>query len=457
MDGSGRVGTFLEGLDSEVADCVLDRSLWAGYEWDWTRRWHGRVGAVVRPRTVDQVVALVRTARDHQVALVPRGGGTGLVGGCVPTGDGDQVVVDMALFRSIEIDPVGSVALVGAGTTLGELNAAARRWDLRFAVDIASRDSATLGGMVCTNAGGLHMLRYGDTASSVLGLQMVTGAGEVLEHTLGLAKDNTGLRWHQLVAGSEGCLGLVCAVQVALVPVIAASAHCWFPVDDAGQAVEIAVRARQVPSVSAVEYVHGDGTGLVARLVGRRPPTPGAAVVVEASSAAAGDDLVGELAVLAAHLGMHDRALVADGSRGAELWQWRERHTEAVAAVGVAAKCDVAVPLTRWAELHDQVPGVLADIDERLWAIRFGHVADGNLHVNVLARDGTEVGAQVDDAIWELAVSLGGTVSAEHGIGVAKAPWLGLVRSHEELGVFERTRRAFDPDGIMVPHLWRTG
>jgi FAD/FMN-containing dehydrogenase len=198
--------------------CVLDPSLHAGFEVDWTGRWHGRAAAVLRPRGTDAVRQMVLAARHHGVALVPRGGGTGLVGGAVPTATGDQVVLDMSALQHLELDPVAATAVVGAGVTLEQLNDAARPHGLRFAVDIGSRGSATVVGMVCTNAGGLRMLRLGDTSSQLLGVEMVTGAGELVSQMRGLTKDNVGLRWHKLVAGSEGSLGVVCAVVVAMNP-----------------------------------------------------------------------------------------------------------------------------------------------------------------------------------------------------------------------------------------------
>jgi FAD/FMN-containing dehydrogenase len=432
------------------ADSVLTGDTIAAYERDWTGRWTGAARAVVRPRTAAEAATLVQLARHYGVALVPRGGGTGLVGGAVPSPDATDIMVCTTRMREIAIDPVAGTAVVGAGVTLAELNSAAAPYGLRFAVDLGSRDSATLAGMIATNAGGLRMLRWGDTAAQLLGIEVVTGHGDILTHLRGLTKDNVGLRWHQLLAGSEGTLGIICRAVVRLVPIPAAVAWAWFPVADAAAAVAVASIARRQAHTSAVEYVHPDGIALVAALSNRTPPTTGPAVIVEAAA----DDPVAALAALAGILDADD-AVLADGPSGRELWAWRDRHTEAIATAGIPAKCDVAVPLRHWAAFHDAVPAALADIDPALYPIRFGHIADGNVHVNILRHDRHPPQPEADDAIWRLAASFGGTISAEHGIGIAKAPWLNLSRTPAELVAIERLRRSWDPDNICSPRTAR--
>jgi FAD/FMN-containing dehydrogenase len=435
-------------------DAVLTGDTITAYERDWTGRWTGAARAVVRPRDADETATLVRLAAAHGVALVARGGGTGLVGAAVPSAAGTDVMVCTSRMRDVVVDPVAATALVGAGVTLAELNRHAAEHNLRFAVDLGSRDSATIGGMIATNAGGLRMLRWGDVAAQLLGVEVVTGTGDTLSHLRGLTKDNVGLRWHQMLPGSEGTLGIICRAVVRLVPVPTNVAWAWFPVSNAAGAVAVAAAARRLSATSAVEYVHPDGLALVAALTGRRPPTPGPAVIVEASTDAHAGDPLSALAALADDLDAGD-ALVADGPAGRELWAWRDRHTEAIATAGIPAKCDTAVPLASWAAFHDAVPAVLAGLDPALYPIRFGHIADGNLHVNILRRDGLAPDPSADDAIWNLAASFGGTVSAEHGIGIAKAPWLPLVRTPAELAAIERVRRAWDPQNILSPRTAR--
>jgi len=446
-----RNGAFLDDVAGALgADAVLVGDVITAYEQDWTGRWSGRARAVVRPRDAGQTAEVVRLARRHGVALVARGGGTGLVGAAVPSQDGTDVMVCTSRMRQIEIDPLAATALVGAGVTLAELNHAAAPHGLRFAVDSGSRDSATIGGMLATNAGGLRMLRGGDSAAQLLGAEAVNGRGDVLSQLRGLTKDNVGIRWPQLLAGSEGTLGVICRAVVRLVSLPHDVAWAWFPVDDAAGAVTVASAARRCPDVSAVEYVHPDGLALVASLRGRSAPSDGPAVIVEAT----GEDPFTTLAALATELGADD-AVVADGPSGRELWAWRDRHTESIATAGIPAKCDVAVPLRNWAAFHDAIPQALADIDPQLYAVRFGHIADGNVHVNVLRRDREAPQPEADDAVWRLAASFGGTISAEHGIGIAKAPWLELVRTPAELVALEQLRRAWDPDDILSPRTAR--
>ena len=426
------------------ADAVLTGDTIVAYEQDWTGRWSGSARAVVRPRNAADASALVRLALRHGVVLIPRGGGTGLVGGAVPSPESTDVMVCTSRMRELDIDPVAGTAVVGSGVTLAELNNAASLHGLRFAVDIGSRDSATIGGMIATNAGGLRMLRWGDTAAQLLGIEIVNGHGEILAHMRGLTKDNVGLRWHQLFPGSEGTLGVICRAVVRLVPIPQAVAWAWFPVADAAAAVVVASTARRQAHTSAIEYVHPDGISLVSALTGRTPPTKGPAVIVESST----EDPLAALLALAEALDASD-AVIADGPSGRELWAWRDRHTEAIATAGIPAKCDVAVPLRHWAAFHDAVPSALAAIDPELYPIRFGHIADGNVHVNILRHDRCAPQPEADDAIWRLATSFGGTISAEHGIGIAKAPWLSLSRTPAELVAIEQLRRAWDPGNIL--------
>lgn len=451
----GRLDRFASDVRSAVGapHYVTDPDVLAVYEQDWTGRWHGKAAAAARPATTAQVAAVVRAARRHGVAVAVRGGGTGLVGGAVPTADGSMAVLSTERLKGVTVDPLSATADVWAGTTLQELNDAARPHGLMFAVDLGSRGSCTLGGMVATNAGGLRVLRWGDTSHQVIGVEAVDGHGDILTHTQGLLKDNTGVRWHSILAGSEGTLAVLCRLVVRLVPVPERRAYAWFPVTSADEAVTVAAAARRDGAVSAVEYVEARGVNLVIAVTGRTPPTRTAAVIVEASTGAGGSP-ADALAVLAARVGADD-ALCADGPGAAEMWEWRDRHTESISTVGVPAKCDVGLPLNRWAEFHDRVPDALNTVDQRLWCVRFGHVADGNLHVNVLMDDGSPPPPDADDAVWQLAAELGGSVSAEHGIGVAKAKWLPLSRTPAELVAVERIRGSWDPGNVLSPHLLR--
>lgn len=444
--------SVLESLEETVGEAhVLRGDMLSSYNSDWTGRWQGAALTVVRPGNVRELSTVMSIASTSRTSVVPRGGGTGLVGGAVPTGDGTQIVIDMTRFTDISLDHVAGTARVGAGVTLTELNAAASEFGLRFAVDLGSRDSCTIGGMISTNAGGLRMMSSGDTASQVMGVTMVTGDGTVVERMRGLAKDNVGVRWFQLAAGAEGTLGVVASAVVKLVPLPRDVAYGWFPVTDPAWAMLVASKARLHAAVTAIEYVHRDGLTLVSDLVGRTPPSSYDAVIIETASA----DPMNALIQIALELGADD-ALLADGTQGADLWAWRDCHTEAIALAGTPAKCDVAVPLSRWAEFHDAVPAALAAVRSDLRAVRFGHIADGNLHVNVLTGSGAPPPAEADDAVWRCAAEHGGTISAEHGIGVAKAPWLHLVRDEAEHRLIESLRSSFDPADICAPQIARS-
>jgi FAD/FMN-containing dehydrogenase len=440
---------FIERVSEAGITPVLPDDAPIGYKTDWTGRWRGEPRAVLRPRDTREVADVLKIAYETLTPIVTRGGGTGLVGAGVPSEAGDEVVLSCEMIKGVSINPHSRTAEVGAGVTLSELNEAAYEHNLMFAVDIGSRDSATIGGMISTNAGGLRMMKWGDTRSQVLGLEVVTGRGETLRDMRPLVKNNLTLRWTQLVCGSEGTMGVVCRAVVKLVERPRERLYAWIPVLDAAEGVSLASQIARVGRASAVEYVHEEGVALVRELLKREPPAGGSALIVEVC----GDDTEHDMGLILSKIKRED-ALVGEGVTGKQIWEWRDRHTEAIAARGVAVKCDTSIPLERWAEFHDSVPQMLADLSDDLYCVRFGHIADGNLHVNVLSKSGV-AGVEVDDAVWRLVVSHGGSISAEHGVGVAKAKWLNLMLNETEIRNIEHMRKSWDPAGVLNPRTAR--
>ena len=431
--------------------CLTDAALRASYETDWTRRFSGRARCVVRPASVEEVAAVLRTCSAAAVGVVPQGGNTGLVGGSVPRG-GEVVLSTLRLREIGAVDAEAGELTAGAGATLGAAQAAARAsgWDV--GVDLGARDSATIGGMVATNAGGVHVLRHGPMRRQLLGFEAVLADGRVIRRLPGMSKDNTGFDLGGLLAGSEGTLAVITAVRLRLVPRLARRTVAVAGFGSAAETVAAASRLRrEVASVMALELFTDAGLDIVLRHSGASPPfarTPLYLLVEAGSDEADPTDAVLE-ALVRAGVAEAAVAVASDEAGRARLWDLRERHTEAVNAEGVPHKLDVSVPAARYAELVERAPLVVAAADPDARTIVYGHVGDGNVHVNVLGPAPQD--ESVDDAVLGLVLELGGSVSAEHGIGVAKVAWLVRDRGPESVAAMRAIKQAWDPTGILNP------
>ena len=424
---------------------VLTGDATAGYAVDWTGRFRGDPPAVVRPRDTAQVAAVLALCSGAGVPVVPQGGNTGLVGGGVPR-HGEVVLSLARLDRLGEPDLEAAQVTAGAGVTLSQAGAAAPGYDL--GVLIASRDSATVGGAVATNAGGLRVLRYGPMRAQLRGIEAVLSDGTVVSHLSGLVKDNTGYDYPSLLAGSEGTLAVITQARLRLVPRPRSpvTVLCGFP-SLAGLHAAARMAMTAVPGLLSAEFFTQAGLDLLVSRAGLAPPLAApspAYLLLEADGPGALDDL-------AAVAGDHPAAVAESAADRARLWAYRERHPEAAGFLGVPLKLDVSVPAAHWAELAGGVAGVVTAADPGATVITFGHVADGNVHVNIVPSalpDGRH-----EDAVFSFVTSLGGSISAEHGIGALKARWLPLARSAAERELFARIRGALDPAGILNPHV----
>ncbi len=417
---------------------------------DWTGRFRGTSPALLSPGSLAEVEAMVGVCRRHGLALVPQGGNTGLVGGGIPH-HGELVVSLRRMNELGEVEPLQGQITVGAGASLGSVQAAVGAHGLAVGVDLAARDTATIGGMVATNAGGLHVVRHGSMRRQVVGHEAVLGTGGTVRHLAGLVKDNTGYDLGGLLCGSEGTLGVITAVRLGLVspPAHRVTALCAFA--EASEAVAAAASWRHgVVGLEALEFFSRGCLELVAERAGGVDPFPAAHgwyVVVEVAGADDPTALLGE--VVGGTDGVRDAVVATDAGRAAGLWRLREEQTTAIASLGVTHKLDVALPLPAFAEFLHRVPRVVAALHPTAATWLFGHVGDGNVHVNVTGVD--PASETVDDAVLSLVAALGGSISAEHGIGVAKQRWLHLARSPSEIAAFRAVKRALDPDGVMNP------
>jgi FAD/FMN-containing dehydrogenase len=411
---------------------------------------------VVRPGATAEVAAVLAVCAAHGAAVIPQGGNTGLTGASVPRGAGpgterDQIV--LSLTRLDEIGPVdraaGQVA-AGAGATLSALQAAARDAGADATLDFASRDSCTLGGIVACDAGGAQALRHGTARMHVAGLEAVLADGTVVSRMAGLSKDNAGYDLPALLIGAEGTLGIVTAVRWRLAAPAPSRVAALVALDSVAEAAALLAALRaHAPSLVSCDFFMDDGLELVLAHQRRSSPVRRRTPVYVLAECAAASDPTDELAGALAHAGVDDALIADDTASRAGLWSLREGHAEAINAAGVPHKLDVGVPLHRLAEFLDRVGGVVAAGGAGRRAILFGHLGDGNVHVNVLGAAPDD--ESVDDAVLELVLACGGTISAEHGIGVVKTRWLERARGAGEVAAMRAIKRALDPAGLLNP------
>jgi FAD/FMN-containing dehydrogenase len=430
-------------------DVLVDDDVRASYETDWTRRFHGRARAVVRPAGAKDVVAVLAACREHGAAIVPQGGNTGMVGGGVPRGG--EVVLSLGRLRELgEVDRATGQVTVGAGVTLAALQAHARTAGLDAGVDFGGRDSATVGGMVATNAGGIQAMRHGTVRARVAGLQAVLADGGIVDRRAGLLKDNAGYDLPALIVGSEGTLGVVTSVRWRLVALLTARVAALIALPSVSAVAELLARVRpELPSLHAAELMTDEGMRLVLDHLGASSPLARDAPAYLLLECAGRVDPTDELVTALDAAGVQDAVLADESGELERLWRLREGLIEALNAAGIPHKMDVGVPLGELARFAEQVAPAVHRVAPGSRTIVFGHLGDGNVHVNVLGPDPED--HAVDEAVLRLAAACGGTISAEHGVGVAKTRWLSLTRSADELRAMRAIKRALDPEGILNP------
>ncbi|MGE5594653.1 MAG: FAD-binding oxidoreductase, partial [Hyphomicrobiales bacterium] len=373
-----------------------------------------------------------------------------LVGGSVPRGG--QVVLQLGRLRDLGVvdEQVGQV-IAGAGVTLEALQEHVAASGFAFGVDMASRGSATVGGMVATNAGGMHVLRYGSMRSQVLGLEAVLADGSVVSRMSGLAKDQAGYDLVPLLCGSEGTLAIVTRTLLRLVPREPYAAVVLLGLANLDQALlAVATARRSVPGLQAAEVFFGDGLELVCEHAQLSPPFATRPPVHLLLEAAGRTDPLAELAGVLDGLAFEfESAVASEPAERARLWAYRERHTESINAAGVPHKLDVSVPLARVPAFEAELRALLAKEAPEARLVLFGHLAEGNFHVNLLGLPPDD--ERVDELVLRLVASFDGSISSEHGVGQAKVRWLHLSRSPAEIAAMHAIKQALDPAGILNP------
>ena len=436
----------------------------AAYCTDWRGRYTGAAHCVVRPGSTAEVAAVVRACAAAGAAIVPQGGNTGLCGGATPTG-GEVVVALTRMNRIRALDADNNSITVEAGCTLHAVQEAARDADRLFPLSLAAEGSATIGGNLSTNAGGVQVLRYGNARELTLGLEVVLADGRVWDGLRGLRKDNTGYDLKHLFIGAEGTLGLVTAATLKLFPRPRACATAWAAVADPAAAVALLGRLRDAAgdNVTAFEIVGRTALDLVLRHIPQaRDPLPGRPswqVLVELSGTAAelAATLERVLHEAAAESLVADAAIAASQAQAAAFWALRENVSEAQKIEGVSIKHDIAVPVSRIAEFIARADAALAQAFPGVRVVCFGHIGDGNLHYNQSKAD-AESNAEfiarteaVNRVVHDLVHELGGSISAEHGLGQLKREEILRYKSAAEMDLMRAVKRALDPRGLFNP------
>ena len=436
--GSGRI--------SEDEDIIKT------YSDDWTGRYRGFARAVISPQSTDEVAEILNWCSTNQVGVVPQGGNTGMVGGSTPLNG--ELIISLRKMKNVCFSDTNDNQIVAeAGATLLEIQNLALERSMIYGVDFAARDSATIGGTIATNAGGLNVLRYGTTRRQIISVEAVTGTGEIIGNLNGLDKDNTGYHLPSLLCGSEGTLAIVTRAKLRLRPKPKENVSILFGLDTIQDAVNLTEACVSTSTeIIACELFFQKGVDLVREAYDLQPLWNNKNSIYLLCEFAGDLGVLDRLNenVLGEMLRTHDSILVATSDRERQrLWQYRELHTLAISNKGIPLKLDVTIPLGNLTHFLDSIATICGNINPLSIPYVFGHSADGNMHLNILQSEPNV--AEMEEEILKFVVSLDGSISAEHGIGRAKAPYLHLQRNEEEIRLFREMKKAFDPKGILNP------
>jgi FAD/FMN-containing dehydrogenase len=450
-------------LDAFGAGAVLTESSdMAGYAVDWRGLYKGRPLAVVRPGSVAEVAEAVRLCAEAGAPIVPQGGNTSMVGGATPSDTGTAVVLSLERLRQVRaVDPVELTMTVEAGVTLRQAQLAAEAAGLLLPLSISSEGSAQIGGVLATNAGGNNTLRFGNARDLVLGLEVVLADGAVWDGLRHLHKDNTGYCLRQLFVGSEGTLGIITAAVLRLQPGVTAraAAFCALPSAEAALALLARLRRRAPAALHAFEYMSGLSVALVLRHI------EGVQLAVAPADHYVLIDLAGNEAepleeVLGAALEageIADAAVSQSEAQRLAFWRLREEHSEAQKRAGASIKNDVSVPVSAVPVLLRAAAAACQAAEPGIRVAPFGHLGDGNIHLNLIQPEGAESAAFLAraDALMHVVngvvKGLGGSFSAEHGVGRLKTGLMEEWRGGVELRLMRGIKAALDPAGLFNP------
>lgn len=438
---------------------------------DWRGRFHGAAPAIIQPASTREVAIAVALAAELRVPLVPQGGNTSMVGGATPPADGSALILSLRRMNQIRsLSPDDNLAVCEAGVILTTLHDAAEAVGRRFPLSLGAKGSATIGGLVSTNAGGTQVLRHGTMRALVEGVEAVLPDGSVFDGLDALKKDNRGYDIKQLLIGAEGTLGIVTAAALRLVPAVAARAVGWVGVRSPAAALALLrlSETRLGDSVEGFEVIADDSLGhVLSHVPGTRCPietrAPWHALIEvdhgDLTDPGPAERLEGALAAAIDQGIALDAAIAANEAQAEAFWRLRESLSESERAQGPALQYDISVPVARMpAFMLDVAAGAEREFPGTT-ASSYGHLGDGNVHFHVRAPRGTTDGPgwvavqghAISAFVHDAVVAAGGSISAEHGIGQMKRAELGRLASPARLHALRAVKAAFDPHGIMNP------
>ncbi|HAC00925.1 MAG TPA: hydroxyacid dehydrogenase [Brevundimonas sp.] len=431
---------------------------------EWRGRWTGETPLLLQPRTTEEVARAIEICARHGVAVVTQGGGTGLVGGQIPYG---EVLLSTRKLRTVrDVTPLDDAMTVEAGVTLLEAQELAKEKDRFFPLSLAAEGSATIGGVISTNAGGTAVLRYGMMRDLVLGIEAVMPDGQVFNGLKRLRKDNTGYDLKQMFIGAEGTLGVITAATLKLFPIMRSRATAIVGLESHHDAVELLARAKAETGggVEAFELMKRLGMSLVLKNIpDTREPlesTPPWYVLIElASGEPNGAEAAMERLLTAAFEEglIVDAAIAQNDAQKAEFWRLREEHSAALKPEGGGWKHDVSVPVSRIADFIDETTAAVEQFHPGCRVSVFGHVGDGNLHYDVIPGEGDDIAAFIarwmegSQVVHDVVARYDGSISAEHGLGRLKTDEARRYKSPLEITTMQAIRQAIDPQRIMNP------
>jgi (R)-2-hydroxyglutarate---pyruvate transhydrogenase len=471
------VTVFREALGDDASAALLstvssastaDAGDLAPFNSDWMHKYTGQTSLVLKPSSAEQISKILAHCNQRKLAVVPQGGNTGLVGGSVPVFD--EIVISTQRMNQVRsFDPITGVLIADAGLVLENADAFLKEQGYIFPLDLGAKGSCQIGGNISTNAGGLRLLRYGSLHGSVLGVEAVLPDGTILDDLMALRKNNTGYDLKQLFVGAEGTLGIVTGISI-LCPVRSPAINvAYLGVKSFQDALDtFAAAKRQLGEIlSAFEFMDkrtqnivkekkGKGTGV---LEGEHEFY----LLIETS----GSSQEGDYERLEAFLGgliekgtIEDGTIAQDETQIKELWTWREGITECLGQWGGCYKYDFSVPLRRFYAIveetraHLDKAGLIGDTEDSpvVDVMGYGHMGDGNLHLNIPTRGfHKKVEKSLEPFVYELVKAEKGSISAEHGLGFAKKPFIGYSRSDTIIGLMKRVKDVFDPVSPLLP------